>query len=188
MPRGLRFFQWVDYFGEDKDQNYEDLLESLNMRNQQVIRREEERKKLEERTKQESDELANKQLGEIASKESEEKAKIDASDTIMVQKRPRPPNLQNKKRRKEEKETPISSHDDRDLSKYYDVYYEAQRSLHAGNIQKTVALCSQLVQQQAYLGLVISLIENILKSYPDNETARSVLVKANIAFNPIKKS
>ena len=29
VPRGLRFYQWVDYFGEKKDEAYKALLESL---------------------------------------------------------------------------------------------------------------------------------------------------------------
>jgi replicative DNA helicase len=41
VPRGLRFLQWANYFGEDKEQNYEALLESFSFRYKQVIRREE---------------------------------------------------------------------------------------------------------------------------------------------------
>jgi hypothetical protein len=32
VPRGLRFFQWVDFFGEKKEQSYSDLIESLKIR------------------------------------------------------------------------------------------------------------------------------------------------------------
>jgi formylglycine-generating enzyme required for sulfatase activity len=35
-PRGLRSFQWADYFGEGKDQSYRNLLVSLKNRHQQI--------------------------------------------------------------------------------------------------------------------------------------------------------
>src|SRR6266487_4274532 len=40
VPRGLRFFQWTNYFGEEKKQSYNDLLESLGTRLRQVLARE----------------------------------------------------------------------------------------------------------------------------------------------------
>lgn len=40
VPRGLRFIQWIDYFGKEKDSNYRSLLSSLNLRKEQVIIRE----------------------------------------------------------------------------------------------------------------------------------------------------
>lgn len=36
-PRGLRSFQWADYYGERKDQSYRNLLVSLKNRYQQII-------------------------------------------------------------------------------------------------------------------------------------------------------
>jgi hypothetical protein len=98
VPRGLRFFQWVDYFGNDKNQNYRDLLESLDIRYGQVIRREEEKKhkdmeererrekeekereEIEERAKRESEELIRKQAEEMALRESEEKVRIEVEE------------------------------------------------------------------------------------------------------------
>jgi hypothetical protein len=38
VPRGLRFFQWSDYFGEKKDQTYIDLLQALDIRRNEAIR------------------------------------------------------------------------------------------------------------------------------------------------------
>lgn len=35
VPRGLRFFQWADYFGENKEDTYNALIESLNIRHEQ---------------------------------------------------------------------------------------------------------------------------------------------------------
>jgi len=37
-PRGLRFFQWTNYFDEYKEQGYKDLLESLRIRLNEKIR------------------------------------------------------------------------------------------------------------------------------------------------------
>ena len=31
VPRGLRFYQWVDYFGERKTEGYDSLVKSLKM-------------------------------------------------------------------------------------------------------------------------------------------------------------
>lgn len=42
VPRGLRFYQWGDYFGENKEQTFLTLLESLNLRYQQKLKLEEE--------------------------------------------------------------------------------------------------------------------------------------------------
>ncbi len=41
VPRELRFYQWVDYFGEKKEGAYRALLESLKVRNKQRLRIEE---------------------------------------------------------------------------------------------------------------------------------------------------
>jgi len=40
VPRGLRFFQWTNYFGENKKQSYEDLLESLRANLEKKTRKE----------------------------------------------------------------------------------------------------------------------------------------------------
>jgi hypothetical protein len=46
VPRDLKPYQYTDYFGEKKEQNYSGFLESLNIRYQQIIRREGEKAKL----------------------------------------------------------------------------------------------------------------------------------------------
>lgn len=96
VPRGLRFFQWADYFGEKKEENYIGLLDSFSIRRQQIIRREQERalreaeekekrekeekarREVEELTKREAEELARRRALEIALKEEEERAHIFA--------------------------------------------------------------------------------------------------------------
>jgi hypothetical protein len=40
-PRGLRFYQWGDYFGEKKDETYTVLLQSIELRYQQKLMLEE---------------------------------------------------------------------------------------------------------------------------------------------------
>jgi hypothetical protein len=37
VPRGLRFYQWADYFGEKKNETYAALVKSLKMRHEQVL-------------------------------------------------------------------------------------------------------------------------------------------------------
>jgi len=90
VPRGLRFFQWADYFGEQKKQAYAELLDSFSIRRQQVIRREEEkeRKESEERERRAKEEIARKeaeerlrrQAEELANKLAEEKIRKDAEE------------------------------------------------------------------------------------------------------------
>ncbi|MBK9780389.1 MAG: toll/interleukin-1 receptor domain-containing protein [Anaerolineales bacterium] len=46
VPRGLRFYQWVDYFGESKDSSYKALVTSLEYRYEQKIKIEEKRLKM----------------------------------------------------------------------------------------------------------------------------------------------
>src|SRR5512133_2213651 len=38
VPRGLRFYQWVDYFGEKKGEAYSALIESLELRHAQKLK------------------------------------------------------------------------------------------------------------------------------------------------------
>ncbi len=37
VPRGLRFYQWADYFGEKEEETYKSLLESLKLRHRQKL-------------------------------------------------------------------------------------------------------------------------------------------------------
>lgn len=90
VPRGLRFFQWTDFFGEKKEQNYNELLESFSIRRLQVIRREEEmaRKEAEELEKREKEEQERREevvrikleKEELARKQAEEKAREEAEE------------------------------------------------------------------------------------------------------------
>lgn len=64
VPRGLRFYQWVDYFGDEKNHNYEALVKSLKLRYEQKL-------KLEE--------LEHTRV-ENAKKEAVEKARLDAEE------------------------------------------------------------------------------------------------------------
>lgn len=77
VPRGLRFYQWVDYFGDNKDSSYKALVASLNLRYMQKIKSEEAehlRKELQEI------ELAEKIAREKAEKETAEKARLKVGE------------------------------------------------------------------------------------------------------------
>ncbi|MBK7452000.1 MAG: TIR domain-containing protein [Anaerolineales bacterium] len=50
VPRGLRFYQWVDYFGESKDSSYKALVTSLEYRYEQKIKIEEKERLKENRS------------------------------------------------------------------------------------------------------------------------------------------
>lgn len=45
VPRGLRFYQWVDYFGKKKEDSYKKLLNSLKLRNKQKVHFEEQERR-----------------------------------------------------------------------------------------------------------------------------------------------
>jgi hypothetical protein len=71
VPRGLRFLQWVDYFGERKDESYTALIESLKLRHEQKLKLEE----IERARKEKLDhELAERTVREKAEREAIEKA------------------------------------------------------------------------------------------------------------------
>ncbi len=63
VPRKLRTLHWVDYFGEDKEDSYSDLLEALKLRYEQKMRLEAEeleRQRKEEIARQEAEEIIRK--------------------------------------------------------------------------------------------------------------------------------
>jgi formylglycine-generating enzyme required for sulfatase activity len=68
-PRGLRFFQWADYFGESKDETYSALLEALQLRYEQKLNIEEELARKEN----------EKQEREAAAKASRQKSEREAT-------------------------------------------------------------------------------------------------------------
>lgn len=53
VPRGLRFFQWGDYFGQKKEETYRALLASLKLRHEQKLTREAKAQAPAEKAKQE---------------------------------------------------------------------------------------------------------------------------------------
>ena len=64
-PRGLRFYQWGDYFGEKKDETYTVLLQSLELRYQQKLMLEEKA-----RARQEKERLENEVAENVAREEA----------------------------------------------------------------------------------------------------------------------
>jgi formylglycine-generating enzyme required for sulfatase activity len=71
-PRGLRFYQWGDYFGEMKDETYTVLLQSLELRYQQRLMLEEKARARQEKERLES-EAAEKAAREKAKREKLER-------------------------------------------------------------------------------------------------------------------
>ena len=71
VPRGLRFYQWADYFEEKKDETYNALLESLRLRYEQKLKLEKEEHALKERERVEH---------EATKKIAQEKAERDAAE------------------------------------------------------------------------------------------------------------
>lgn len=77
-PRGLKFFQWADYFGDKKEQSYQDLLKSLNIRLGQLSvreaeennRREKERLEKEEHDLRDREEIARRNLENLKKREN----------------------------------------------------------------------------------------------------------------------
>lgn len=96
VPRGLKFLQWVDYFGQSKEQSYNDLLESLKIRLEERIRKDAEdceRKELEERIKREAREKVRREMEERLRKEAEERARqeYEAQEELPGKKKAAPP-------------------------------------------------------------------------------------------------
>jgi hypothetical protein len=103
VPRGLRFFQWADYFGEKKEQNYTELLDSFSIRRQQIVRREQERalREAEEKEKREKEEKARKEVEELAKREAEEIARRRALEIAIKEEEERAHLLALEKAKKE---------------------------------------------------------------------------------------
>ena len=70
-PRGLRFYQWGDYFGEKKDETYTVLLQSLELRYQQRLMLEEKA-----RARQEKERL-EREAAENAAREKAERERVE---------------------------------------------------------------------------------------------------------------
>ena len=98
VPRGLRFYQWGNYFDEQKEQSYIDLLESLKIRQEQILRRKTEelsrkqaaeekaRQERVEQSRREVVERAKREAAENARKEAEEKARLEAEERAQKEK------------------------------------------------------------------------------------------------------
>lgn len=83
VPRGLRFYQWADYFGEQADESYSALLESLKLRHEQKLKLETEEHARWEKAEKEriaSEEKARKEAEEKAHWEVEERARWEAEE------------------------------------------------------------------------------------------------------------
>ena len=78
-PRGLRFFQWADYFGERKDETYSLLIKSLKLRYEQKLSIEAERAN-KEKERQEEQETTKKAEYKKVVKTTGEKAKRDVTE------------------------------------------------------------------------------------------------------------
>ena len=79
VPRGLRFYQWVDYFGENKDDSYNALIASLKLRYEQKLKMEEEEAERFRKEKIER-EAAEKTVREKMEKEVAEKVRLKAKE------------------------------------------------------------------------------------------------------------
>lgn len=103
VPRGLRFFQWADYFGEKKEQNYTELLDSFSIRRQQIVRREQERalRETEDKEKREKEEKARREAEEIVKREAEELARRRALEIALKEEEERARLLALEKAKKE---------------------------------------------------------------------------------------
>ncbi|HSG41831.1 MAG TPA: toll/interleukin-1 receptor domain-containing protein [Anaerolineales bacterium] len=75
VPRGLRFLQWVDYFGENKDESYRAIIESLKERVEQRTGKEIE----EQPNREEADDKVDKRITYTKDRE-EAKDRINSSD------------------------------------------------------------------------------------------------------------
>lgn len=93
VPRGLRFYQWADYFGEKKDEAYKALLESLRLRYEQKLKIEEQEREVaeiiakekakhekEEQERQETQKKAHFKAGERTRKEKDEREQKETEE------------------------------------------------------------------------------------------------------------
>ncbi len=76
VPRGLRFYQWADYFGDKKEETDRALLQSLRLRYDQKLRLEAEEQARQEKIRLETE----KAVREKAEKEAAEKDRLKAEE------------------------------------------------------------------------------------------------------------
>ena len=79
LPRGLRFFQWGDYFGEKKDETYTALLQAFELRYQQKLMLEEKNRARQEIERLEREAAANvaREMAELKKAEKAEQEKME---------------------------------------------------------------------------------------------------------------
>ena len=98
VPRGLRFYQWGDYFGEEKEDEYYALLESLKLRYEQKLKFE-----AEEHARREIVEKERITFAEKVHKEAEERARLEAEERVQKERAER--ELKAAEKRAQEKAT-----------------------------------------------------------------------------------
>lgn len=95
VPRGLRFYQWGDYFGDQKEKTLSSLLSALKLRHNQKLNLEEEnaRKEEEERERQITERIAREKLEweatERLRRQEEKKVAIEETKTKALEKKAR---------------------------------------------------------------------------------------------------
>jgi formylglycine-generating enzyme required for sulfatase activity len=84
VPRGLRFYQWADYFGEKKEETYDALLESLKLRHEQKLKLEEvERAQKEKQERDAAEKAAQKEAERLRQeKDKREREILELERTI----------------------------------------------------------------------------------------------------------
>lgn len=83
VPRGLRFYQWGDYFGDKKEDTYDSLLQALKIRHEQKVKHEESEhaRKEQARLEREAFERVEREKTEreLAKKIAREEAQMEAA-------------------------------------------------------------------------------------------------------------
>jgi formylglycine-generating enzyme required for sulfatase activity len=86
VPRGLRSLHWVDYFGNEKDEQYKNLLEAMKRRAENLgIDVLDERARTEALARQQAEERARKELEERIQQEAREKVRREMEDRLRVE-------------------------------------------------------------------------------------------------------
>lgn len=147
VPRGLRFYQWGDYFGEKQEDTYVALIEALKIRYEQMLKLEEEERAHKEKERLERDSIEKaareKVERETAERIAREKAEKEAAE--------------NKKREKAERE-------DAERSAREKVNREAAEKAKREKAERQVA--RKVAMAQAFSKSFTSLIVFLVKAKP----------------------
>jgi len=87
VPRGLRSYQWVNYFGEQKEESYLDLLKSLRFKQEQIFQGEEREAKLRVEHEKVERETKEKATRKKARDEAKIKAKRKKAEREAIEKK-----------------------------------------------------------------------------------------------------